>query len=38
MPNKLIEKLSWKGGEDLEAEIKGEKVIIKKNIEQTQKN
>ena len=31
IPNKLIEKLGWKTGEDLEAEIKGDKLIIEKD-------
>ena len=31
IPNKLIEKLGWKEGEDLEAEIKGDKLIIEKD-------
>ena len=31
VPNKLIEKLGWKGGEDLEAEVKGDKLIIEKD-------
>lgn len=31
VPNKLIEKLKWKGGEDLEAEIKDNKLIIEKD-------
>ena len=29
--NKLIEKLGWKKGEELKAEIKGNKLIIEKN-------
>jgi len=31
IPNKLIEKLGWKTGEDLEAEIKGDKLVIEKD-------
>ena len=31
IPNKLIEKLKWKKGEDLEAEVKGDKLIIEKD-------
>jgi len=31
IPNKIIEKLGWKGGEDLEAEIKKDKLIIEKD-------
>ena len=30
-PNKLIEKLGWKGGEDLEAEVKDKKLIIEED-------
>ena len=30
IPNKLIEKLGWKSGEDLEAEVKKDKLIIEK--------
>ena len=28
---KLIEKLGWKTGEDLEAEVKGDKLVIEKD-------
>jgi len=31
IPNKLIEKLDWKTGEELEAETKGNKLIIEKD-------
>ena len=31
VPNKLIKFLGWKGGEDLGAEVKGDKLIIKKD-------
>ena len=31
IPNKLIEKLGWKTGEDLEGEVKGDKLIIEKD-------
>lgn len=31
IPNKLIEKLGWKEGEDLEAEIKKGKLILKRD-------
>ncbi len=31
IPNKIIEKLGWKGGEDLEAEVKGDKIVIEKD-------
>ena len=31
IPNKLIKKLGWKTGEDLEAETKGDKLVIKKD-------
>lgn len=31
IPNHLIEKLKWKAGEDLEAEVKGDKLIIEKD-------
>ena len=31
IPNKLIEKLGWKGGEDLEVEVKGDKLVIEKD-------
>lgn len=30
IPNKLIEKLGWKKGEELEAKIEGEKLVIEK--------
>ena len=31
VPNKLIEKLGWKGGENLEADVKEKKLIVKKD-------
>lgn len=31
VPNKLIKLLGWKGGENLEAEVKGDRLIIKKD-------
>ena len=31
IPNKIIEKLGWKAGEELEAEIKKDKLIIEKD-------
>jgi bifunctional DNA-binding transcriptional regulator/antitoxin component of YhaV-PrlF toxin-antitoxin module len=31
IPNKDIEKLGWKGGEELETEIKGNKLVIEKD-------
>jgi len=31
IPNKIIRELGWKGGEELEAEIKGDKLIIEKD-------
>ncbi|HLC37439.1 MAG TPA: AbrB/MazE/SpoVT family DNA-binding domain-containing protein [Candidatus Nanoarchaeia archaeon] len=31
IPTKFIEKLGWKGGEELEAEIKGDKLIIEED-------
>jgi len=31
IPNKLIEKLGWKIGEDLEGEVKGDKLVIEKD-------
>ena len=31
IPNKLIEKLGWKGGEDWEVEVKGDKLVIEKD-------
>ena len=30
IPNKIIERLGWKGGEDLDIEVKKGKVIIEK--------
>jgi len=30
IPNKIIKKLGWKGGEDLDAEVRGDRLIIKK--------
>ena len=31
IPNKLIQKLGWKTGQDLEAEVKDNKLIIEKD-------
>lgn len=31
IPNKLIERLGWKTGEDLEGEVKGDKLVIEKD-------
>ena len=31
VPNKLVEKLKWKGGEELEAEVKGKKLVIERD-------
>ncbi len=31
IPQKLLDKLGWKTGEDLEGEVKGNKLIIEKN-------
>lgn len=31
IPNKLIEKLKWKRGQELEAEVKGDKLVIEKD-------
>jgi len=31
IPQEIIKKLSWKKGDNLEAEIKGDKLIIEKN-------
>ncbi|MBI2546506.1 AbrB/MazE/SpoVT family DNA-binding domain-containing protein [Candidatus Woesearchaeota archaeon] len=31
LPSKLIEKLGWKSGQELEAEVKGDKLIIEKD-------
>lgn len=31
VPPKLIEKLGWKGGEELEAKIKKDKLVIEKD-------
>ncbi len=31
IPNKLIEKLGWKKGQELEAEVKGDKLIIEED-------
>ena len=31
IPNKLVEKLGWKTGEDLEAEVKGGKLVIERD-------
>ncbi len=31
IPNKIIEEVGWKGGEDLDIEVKKDKVIIEKD-------
>ena len=31
VPSKLVEKLGWKRGQDLEAEVKGDKLVIEKD-------
>jgi bifunctional DNA-binding transcriptional regulator/antitoxin component of YhaV-PrlF toxin-antitoxin module len=31
IPSKLVEKLGWKKGQDLEADVKGNKLIIEKD-------
>ena len=31
VPSKLIEKLGWESGEELEAEVKGDKLIIERD-------
>jgi len=31
IPSKVIEKLGWKSGQDLECEIKGDKLVIEKD-------
>ncbi len=31
IPNKIIEKLKWKAGDELESEVKGEKLVIEKD-------
>lgn len=31
IPSKLIDKLGWKKGQDLEAEVKGDKLVIEKD-------
>jgi len=31
IPSKLIKKLGWKKGQDLEGEVKGKKLIIEKD-------
>ena len=31
IPEKLLKKLGWKTGEDLEAEVKGDKLVIEKD-------
>jgi AbrB family looped-hinge helix DNA binding protein len=31
IPSKLVEKLKWKTGDDLEAEVKGDKLVIEKD-------
>ena len=31
IPNKVIEKLGWKAGQELEGEVKGDKLVIEKD-------
>lgn len=31
IPSKVVQKLGWKAGQDLEADIKGDKLIIEKD-------
>lgn len=31
LPSKVVEKLGWKSGQDLEAEVKGDKLVIEKD-------
>ncbi len=31
VPNKLIDRLGWKAGEELEAEVKEDKLVVKKD-------
>lgn len=31
IPNKIIEKLGWKTGQELEGEVKGNKLVIEKD-------
>ena len=31
IPSKIVKALGWKGGEDLEAEVKGDKLVIEKD-------
>ncbi len=31
LPSKIVQKLKWKTGQDLEAEVKGEKLVIEKD-------
>ena len=31
VPSKLVEKLGWKRGQDLEAEVKGDKLVIERD-------
>ena len=31
LPSKVVEKLGWRSGQDLEAEVKGDKLVIEKD-------
>ena len=31
IPSKIVKKLGWKRGEDLEADVKGDKLVIEKD-------
>ena len=31
LPSKTVEKLGWKSGQDLEADVKGDKLVIEKD-------
>lgn len=31
IPSKIVEKLGWKSGDELEAEVKGDKLVIEKD-------
>lgn len=31
LPSKIVEKLGWKSGQDLEAEVKGDKLVIERD-------
>lgn len=31
LPSKIVKKLNWKSGQELEAEVKGDKLIIEKD-------